>query len=452
MAGPALKDTPYWWEAAPPKSAERHSVKPDCDVAIVGAGYAGLCAAIHLARAGREVQVFDREKLGFGASSRNGGFTSGNIRPDDKTLIRNYGLERALQIAAEGHEARRFMISFLADEKIDADFKLVGRFCGALTRAEYDSLARSADAIQRATGIEAYAVSAAEVHQHIATDLYAGGNVRMDIGGLHPAKFHAELVRLAQAEGVIIHGECRVENIAQGTDKHTVITERGSTVARNVLVCTNGYTDHSDRWLRQRLVPLRSRIIATEDLGEERVRALVPGLKMLTDTRNMTYYFRPSPDGKRILFGGRDLSSSGDPARATERNYHEMCRIFPQLKGVGLTHSWFGYVAMNRDMVPRIFQRGAVHYATGFCGSGVVWAPWLGFKVAQKILGVPNSESSFDFRPPKLVPTWRGKSWFMPLVFANLARKDRKAEAIAKKERVARDSSPALKHTNKEPK
>jgi hypothetical protein len=93
---------------------------------------------------------------------------------------------------------------------------------------------------------------------------------------------------------------------------------------------------------------------------------------------------------------------------------------------------------MNRDMVPRIFQRGAVHYATGFCGSGVVWAPWLGLKAAQKILGVPNSESSFDFRPPRLVPTWRGKAWFMPLVFADLERKDRRLEAVASSERALR--------------
>ncbi|RQP16893.1 MAG: FAD-binding oxidoreductase, partial [Brucella intermedia] len=89
----AHKDTPYWWEAAPPRSVGQRAIEPDCDVAIVGAGYAGLCAALYLARAGRKVQVFEREQLGFGASSRNGGFTSGNIRPDDKTLIRKFGMD-----------------------------------------------------------------------------------------------------------------------------------------------------------------------------------------------------------------------------------------------------------------------------------------------------------------------------------------------------------------------
>ncbi len=433
------KNTPYWWEAAPPRSLEQRLIDKDCDVAIIGGGYAGLCAALHLARAGRKVQLFEREQLGFGASSRNGGFTSGNIRPDNATIVRKFGAERATRIAAEGHEARRFMIDFLAREGIDANFQLVGRFYGAMTRAQYDVMARDAEALERITGVQSYAVPVHEVHRHIATDLYAGGSVRMDIGGLHPAKFHAELVRLCLAEGVTIQSECRVEHVAQGLEKHSVMTSRGSTQARDVLVCTDGYTDHSDRWLRQRLVLLRSRIIATEEIGEERVRALVPGLKMLTDTRKMTYYFRPSPDGRRILFGGRDVSSHGDPESATKHNYHEMCRVFPELEGVGISHSWFGYVAMNRDMVPRIFQRGAIHYATGFCGSGVVWAPWLGLKVAQKILGVPESQSGFDFRPPGLVPTWRGKAWFMPLVFADLARKDRKTEAVAAQERSERN-------------
>ena len=149
MSGARPKNTPYWWEAAPPRSVEIRPIDPHCDVAIVGAGYAGLCAALHLARAGRSVQVFEREQLAFGASSRNGGFTSGNIRPDDKTLVRKFGAERAARIAAEGHEARRFMIDFLTNEGIDADFQLVGRFYGAMTRAEYDAMARGAEALQR---------------------------------------------------------------------------------------------------------------------------------------------------------------------------------------------------------------------------------------------------------------------------------------------------------------
>jgi len=101
-------------------------------------------------------------------------------------------------------------------------------------------------------------------------------------------------------------------------------------------------------------------------------------------------------------------------------------RIFPELAAVGLTHSWYGYVGMHRDMVPRIFRRDGVLYATGFCGSGVVWARWLGTKAAALLLGDEVAgRSAFDFRPPKAVPLFRGTAWFMPLVFAAMQRKDR---------------------------
>ena len=429
MPAAQTKFTPYWWEAAPLQSEPVRPVAPECDVAIVGAGYAGLCAALHLARAGRSVQVFEREKTGFGASSRNGGITSGNLRPSSEALVKRYGAERAARIASEGHEARRYLQHFISSEQLDCDFQPVGRFYGAMTRAEYETLARQADALARETGVESYAVPRSEIGAHIRTDLYMGGTVRMDIGGLHPAKFQASLLAAAKAAGVTIHSECRVESVDEGTSNHKVSTERGATFAREVIVCTNGYTDHADRWLRQRLVPLRSRIIATEELGRERVTALVPGLKMLTDTRAMTYYYRPSPDGTRLLFGGRDTGFMGDNVAPTLANQREMLRVFPELEGVKLSHSWSGYVAMNRDMMPRIFNRGAIHYVTGFCGSGVVWAPWLGLKIAEKLVRNSAEASAFDFSPPGLVPTIRGNAWFMPAVFASLAVQDRRAVA-----------------------
>ncbi|MCB5410374.1 NAD(P)/FAD-dependent oxidoreductase [Pseudogemmobacter faecipullorum] len=437
MPGAQTKYTPYWWEAAPLQSEPVRELTPACDIAIIGAGYAGLCAALHLARAGRTVQVFEREKTGFGASSRNGGITSGNLRPGAAALTASYGAERAARITAEGHEARRYLQHFISSEQLDCDFQPVGRFYGAMTRAEYTLLARQADELARETGVTSFAVPRTEVSQHISTDLYMGGSVRMDIGGLHPAKFQAALLRAARAAGVAIHSECRVESVSEGTHKHKVSTERGTVFAREVIVCTNGYTDHADRWLRQRLVPLRSRIIATEVLGSERVKALVPGLKMLTDTRAMTYYFRPSPDGSRLLFGGRDTGLLGDNEVPTRANKRELLRIFPELEGVQISHSWSGYVAMNRNMLPRIFNRGAIHYATGFCGSGVVWAPWLGLKIAEKLLGSAARPSAFDFSPPGLVPTFRGKAWFMPAVFANLGLQDRRALARNQRERSA---------------
>lgn len=426
MSAIPYASTPYWLEAVPLSRHDEAPFLPSVDVAIVGAGFAGMSAALHLARAGRSVQVFDRQRPGEGASSRNGGISSGNIRPSLETLRRQHGTERAAAIVAEGAAARQWLHDFIDAERIDADLQRVGRFSGAMSPKDYDRQARATEAVARAYGVTAYAVPRGEVGNYIATDLYAGGVVRMDIHGLQPAKFHGGLLAKAVEAGAVIQGCCRVESVTGQGEGYLVRTERGDCRAREVIVTTNGYTDAFDRWLRQRLVPVRSRMIATVPLGREAVRRLVPKLMMLTDSRELSYYYRPSPDGERLLFGGRDGSIVGNPSAPTEHLRRELARVFPSLERVELSHSWFGYVAMNRDMVPRVFSRQGKHYGVGFCGSGIVWAPWVGRKIARAVLGETDAGTAFEFRPPGLVPTIAGHAWFMPLIVAFKAWQDRR--------------------------
>ena len=419
---------PYWWDAAPPQTLPRAEVLPACDVAIVGAGYTGLSAAITLARAGRSVQVFDKQRPGEGASTRNGGITSGNLRPTTAQLERRFGPERAEAIQAEAQTAREDLYRFIAEEKIECDFKLVGRFLGAATPETYEAQAREAERLARTLGIEAYAVPRAEQRSILGTDYYYGGSVRMDIGGIHPAKLHAGMLRLALAAGVLVHGETAVLGVVPDGDSFSVRTARGSTTARHVITGSNGYTDESDKWLRRRLVPVRSRIIATAPLSPNLMGVLMPQRMMISDSRQNHYYYRPSPDGTRILFGGRDGTIEGDPQWPTAALQNTLVGLFPELRGTDITHSWFGHVAMNRDMVPRIFSRGGIRYAAGYCGSGTVWARWAGQKAAWQIMGDDAGTSALDFRPPAAVPLFNGKPWFMPAVFAKMTLQDRLTE------------------------
>ncbi len=428
---------PYWWLAATPPTIAPQDVHPTSDVAIVGAGYTGLSAAITLARAGRSVQVFDKQRPGEGASTRNGGITSGNLRPGYAEMVRKFGRERADTIQAEAIVARNDLYRFIADENIDCDFKLVGRFLGAATPGHYDANAREADRLAKSLGIEAYAVPKAEQHGFLGTDYYYGGAVRMDIGGLHPAKLHSEMLRLALAAGVVIHGETAVEGIAAKGDRFEVRTARGTVTAGHVIAGPNGYADASDKWVRRRLVPVRSRIVATEPLSPNLMGVLMPRRMMLSDSRANHYYYRPSPDGTRILFGGRDGTIAGDAEWPSTVLRTAMTGLFPELKDVALSHSWFGHVAMNRDMVPRIFSRNGVRYAAGYCGSGVVWARWAGQKAALQVLNDAAGKSAFDFRPPAAVPFFNGKSWFMPAVFSWMSFQDgRTARLRAKLEKA----------------
>jgi glycine/D-amino acid oxidase-like deaminating enzyme len=421
----ADKNTPFWWEEAPVKPLPRQPLAKKLDVAIVGAGYAGLSAGLALAREGRSVAAFDAMKPGEGASSRNGGITSGNIRLDYATIARRFGEEKAMAIEAEGKIAREFLYDFIATQGLDCDFRRVGLFRGALGYDQYERMARDAEALAQRLGIEAYAVPHAEQRSYIGTDFYRGGTVRMDIGGLHPAKFHAELLRVALASGLTVHASTPVTAIEREADGFRVATSAGTVQARQVLVCTNGYTDGAVPFLRRRLVPVRSRIIATEEIAPKLMARLMPKLMMIGENRQLGFYYRPSPDGRRILLGGRDSSRFGDPAAPTLRLRSGLVELFPELQNVRLSHSWFGNVAMHRDMLPRIFEKDGLVYATGFCGSGVVWAPWIGTRAAHKLMGHDRqARTAFDFRPPAFIPLYRGNPWFMPAVIQGYRLQD----------------------------
>ena len=430
----ARKATPYWWEAAPVRPLPERAPAKSVDVAILGAGYAGLAAALTLARAGRSVAVFDAMNPGEGASSRNGGITSGSIRPGFAALTRKFGEAAALAIEAEGKRAREFLYGFLKDEGIDCDFRLTGAFRGALGFDQYDAMARGAETLARRLGIETYAVPHEEQRGYVGTDFYRGGVARMDIGGLHPAKFHAGLLRVAQAAGATVHSHTPVSAIARDGAGFEVTTGAGRITARQVLVCTNGYTDGAAPFLRRRLVPVRSRIIVTDPLPAGLMDRLMPRRMMMSENRQLGFYYRPTPDGASILLGGRDSSFAGDPVEPTLRLRAGLVELFPELRDVGLSHSWFGNVAMNRDMLPRIFEKDGVLYASGFCGSGVVWAPWLGRHAALRLMGErAEAPSAFDMRPPAAVPFFNGRPWFMPAIIRGYALQDRLAFARARR-------------------
>jgi len=416
---------PYWWEAVPRTAAEPSPVPKSVDVAIVGSGYTGLSAALTLARAGRSVAVFEKDRLGEGASTRNGGIASGGIRMRLGRMIDVFGEAGAVAIYGEGVAAREDLANFLEAEKIDCDFARTGQFYGACRPRHYDGLARESELLNKHFDIGAAMVRKADQQAEIGTDFYHGGMTRPDIGGLHPGKFHDGLLTLVRATDAEIHGETEVTGIARDGGRFQVRTARGIVSAGDVIVATNGYTGGALSWLYKRIIPIPSQIIATEPIAPALMDRLMPRRRMLGETRNMYHYYRPSPDGTRIVFGGRAGAHSDDPMVKYRHLRRNMLELFPDLHDVAVSHSWWGYTGFTFDFLPKIAVEDGVHYAAGYCGSGVVWARWIGTKTAQRILGLREAASVFAERAFETRPLYNGRPWFLPAVVAWYSLMDR---------------------------
>ena len=422
---PNLKLTPYWWEAAPLTETEAADVPGRADVGIVGAGYAGLSAALTLARAGRSVVVFDSQRAGEGASSRNGGICSGNIKVPLGHFIKTLGRDRAMAIYREGVAARESLARFIADEKIDCGFDCVGRFTGATNQQNYDRMGRETDELNKYFDLGAEMVPRSEQHRELGTDFFHGGQARPDIAGLHPGLLHRGLLERVKAAGVTVITETPVMGIRRDGGGFELATARGGLRAGEVVVATNGYTGPVTPWLQRRVIPIPSQIIATEPLPKETLDRLMPKRRMCGDTRNLYNYFRPSPDGTRIILGGRRGTDTDDPRKKCTHLLGNLIEIFPELADVKLSHSWWGYTGYSFDSLPHLAVHDGIHYATAFCGSGVVWAPWIGRKAALKILGDSEAETAFTTFGFKGRPLYWGKPWFLPAVIAWYGLKDR---------------------------
>ena len=422
---PDLKLTPYWWEAAPLTETEAADIPGRAEVGIVGAGYAGLSAALTLARAGHSVVVFDSQSAGEGASSRNGGICSGNIEVPFGQMIKTLGMDRAMAVYGEGVAARESLARFIADEEIDCGFEYVGRFTGANNPQDYDRMGREADALNKQFDLGVEMVPRSEQRRELGTDFYHGVQTRPDIAGLHPGLLHRGLLERVKAVGVTVIAQTPVTGIRRDGGEFELSTARGELRAGEVVVATNGYTGPATPWLRRRVIPIPSQIIATEPLPSETLDRLMPKRRMCGDTRNLYNYYRPSPDGTRIIFGGRRGTDTDDPRKKCTQLLGNLVEIFPELADVKLSHSWWGYTGYSFDFLPHLAVHDGIHYATAFCGSVVVWAPWIGRKAALKILGDSEAETAFTTFGFKGRPLYWGKPWFLPAVIAWYGLKDR---------------------------
>lgn len=424
---PRLRLQPYWWEAAPrePRAPTPPALPAAVDAVVIGAGYAGLSAALTLARAGRSVIVLEAETPGFGGSSRSGGMIGHGHRLSYEKLKKRHGQAKAVALLREGLASLEFLVDLVAREAIDAKLKRTGRFRGAWMPAHYEAMGHEAEVLRREVGLDVEVVPRAEQAREVATAAYHGGLLFKQHGGVHPALLHTGLLAVARAAGAEVIGYTPATGIAPAASGYEVQTPRGTIRAHDVVATTNGYTGQPAAALARKLVPTPSYLIATEVLGENRVRSLFPNGRMIVETGSKHLYYRPSPDGTRIVFGGRAALHPIPLETSAQRLTKMLHQIFPDATDVKAEFAWTGNVAFTRSDLPAIGrQPDGVWFAAGCNGSGVALMPYLGHKLALKVLGDAAGATAFDDIPAPTIPFYNGKPWFLPLMTAYFRGKD----------------------------
>lgn len=417
LLGAEFRTTPYWWEEARPElPAAPEPLPAEAEVLVVGGGYAGLSAALTMGRLGTAALVLDAEAIGWGASSRNGGAVSGGLKISN-TNLDSLGKDRADALMREATGSFPFLEELLAREGIDCAYARRGRFVAAWTPKHYEAMEKRVPLLAELTGGWVRMLPAARVREELGSERYHGGMVVEMAGGLHPARYVRGLAQAAVRAGAVLRGGVRVTKIAPEGDGFRVETSAGQVRARAVLSATNGYSlGGPNPWLSRRLIPVGSYIIATEDLPEATMKQLFPNGRVVGDSRRVLSYFRPAPDGRRVLWGGRASFGPTTPEVAAPVLHDMMTAVFPELKQTRITHAWTGNVAFTFDFLPHIGVHEGVHFAAGCQGSGVAMQSWLGHQVALKILGRANQPSAFDGLPFPTLPLYAGNPWFLPLV------------------------------------
>jgi glycine/D-amino acid oxidase-like deaminating enzyme len=430
-----FKAAPYWWEAYKPVPGDLVDVPRSARVAIVGGGYAGLSCAIELADAGIEACVFESAELGAGASTRSGGGVSGGVNIGKSFTGKVAQLEPDVlkNILASGYDAFSTIESLIAREKIDCCWEKTGRFVGAWTPNDYAYQERRVATLNANAGSGAFMVPKERQREEMASDYYYGGMVVERSAKLHPALYYKGLLDAARRRKITLCAKAAVKTITPAGKGWRIATSRGDIEAGDVVIATNGYTGDATPELKRRLIPLASHIIATEELPPDLATSLIPKKRTLADTKRVLCYYRMSPDGKRMLFGGRARFTQVTPAVSAPILHRFMTDRFPQMKGIRVTHAWTGNVAFTWDALPHTGTLGGMHYALGCNGSGVAMMTYLGRQTARRIIGGANSTCGFELEDFPDFPLYNGNpNWALPGIGAYYRFRDSLSRALAK--------------------
>ncbi len=399
-----LKKRPHY----PPLDGDRR-----CDVVIVGGGFTGLSAALHLAKGGVRVILIEAHRIGDGASGRNGGQMGSGQRGGVLEIEKQYGFTRSKILWDIAEDAKRNLHQVANEGGFDFDYRE-----GQLTpmhKQRFERFGRDEveDIVNRYDYPHLKWLDRDEMAERLGSRHYFGGARDTGTGHFNPLKYVVGLAQYAMKSGASVHEQTKALNVAQASGRITVTTSSGVITADKCLLALNGHHASLEKKTARHVMPIQSFIGATEPLLID--SGILPAGEAVDDSRFVVRYFRKSPDN-RMLFGGREAYTNSDGGDISRHIRGLMCEVYPQLAKTPITHAWGGSVAITMPRLPFVREvEPGLWSAGGYSGHGAMLANQTGRLIAGKFLG--GNEWLDAMAALKIPPFPGGQSLRSPLLF-----------------------------------
>jgi glycine/D-amino acid oxidase-like deaminating enzyme len=388
-----------WSATAPPIDGfARLTAALRAQIAVIGAGYTGLSAALHLGEAGQDVVVLDAMDVGDGASGRNGGQVIPGLKYDPEALEAMFGGALGARLVATVGAGPDRVFELIRRHGIDCDAVRSGWL--QLATAE-SALAPLATRVRqwRARGAEVEMLNEAQAARLTGSQRYFGGLIDRRGGTVQPLAYARGLARAAQRAGVRLFTHSAATRIERDGGEWRIHTAGGSVACRQVVIATNAYSDRAVEPLQRTVVAVPSLQVATAPLPPELRASILPEGQSVSDTWRLLRYFRLDAHG-RLIMGSRGVFGDVPPARAARLHYRAVREIYPQLSGISFDYQWSGFVAMTPDHLPHLHDVApGIVAGLGYNGRGIAMATTMGGLLARRLLGADPEELGFPVTP-----------------------------------------------------